>query len=161
MNAKQYRVIKTMMAHRGQWITSHDLAIALNLTWRQASALLTVLSPPLEIRRDERWGVVEARFNGTEEEMVEFEKQALKEIYGIDEDERRRILLTLSPSSWMSMVDLSDELGYKYSIILRVFRTLGDAVETKGTSVKMYRRNPTYDIHDNRRTPVSGHRLPR
>ena len=40
----------------------------------------------------------------------------------------------------MSMVDLSDELGYKYSIILRVFRTLGDAVETKGTSVKMYRR---------------------
>ena len=140
MNAKQYRVIKTMMAHRGQWITSHDLAIALNLTWRQASALLTVLSPPLEIRRDERWGVVEARFNGTEEEMIEFEKQALKEIYGIDEAERRRILLTLSPSSWMSMVDLSDELGYKYSIILRVFRTFGDAVETKGTSVKMYRR---------------------
>ena len=161
MNAKQYRVIKTMMAHRGQWITSHDLAIALNLTWRQASALLTVLSPPLEIRRDERWGVVEARYNGTEEEMIEFEKQALKEIYGIDEAERRRILLTLSPSSWMSMVDLSDELGYKYSIILRVFRTFGDAVETKGTSVKMYRRNPTYDVHDNRRTAISGHRLPR
>lgn len=140
MNAKQYRVIKTLMAHRGEWISSHDLAIALNLTWRQASALLSVLSPPLEIRRDEKWGVVEARYNGTEEEMIEFEKQALKETYGIDEEERRRILLTLSPSSWMSIVDLSDELGYKYSILLRVFKTFGNAVETKRTSVKMYRR---------------------
>ena len=61
MNAKQYKVIRAMIRHQGQWVTSHDLATELNLTWRQASTLLKVLSPPLEIRKDERLGVVEAR----------------------------------------------------------------------------------------------------
>ena len=140
MNAKQYKVIKEMMKHRGEWIMAHDLATDLNLTWRQASSLLKVLSPPLEIRKDEKFGVVEARYNGTDKDIIEFEKRALQEIYGIDDEERMRILYTLSPSSWMSMVDLADELGYKYSIILRVFSTMEDLIETKGTSIKLYRR---------------------
>ena len=140
MNAKQYKVIKAMIGHKGQWVSSHDLATELNLTWRQASTLLKVLSPPLEIRKDEKWGVVEARFNGQKEEIIEIEKQALKEIYGIDEAERNRILMTLSPAAWMTMTDLSEELGYKFSIILRVFDTMGDRIETKGTAIKLYRR---------------------
>ena len=78
--------------------------------------------------------------NGQREDIIEFEKQALKEIYGIDEAERKRILMTLSPAAWMTMTDLSEELGYKFSVILRVFATMEDMIETKGTAVKLYRR---------------------
>lgn len=140
MNAKQYKVMKALMDCRGEWIPTHELARRLNLTWRQASSILKVLSPPLEIRRDEKYGVAEARFNGTDEEMLELEKQALKDIYGIDEAERERIYRSLSPYSWISMVDLADELGYKFSVILRVFATMEGIEETRENSIKLFRR---------------------
>lgn len=140
MNAKQYKVLKAMMDRRGEWIATHDLARDLDLTWRQASSILKVLAPPLEIRKDEKYGVVEARFNGTDDDIRDLEIQALKDIYGIDDKVREHIRMTLSPSSWMSMVDLSDELGYKYSIILRIFATMDCVEETKNGSTKFYRR---------------------